>query len=149
MLSAVVLIGLILHFQGADTRKNEISVITSQESVNVSVEIADTESKRRKGLMYRRNLGINEGMIFVFPDESPRSFWMKNTYIPLDIVFIDSDGNVLNIEEAYPQPDTPDNKLDRYRSIGDAKYVLELNSSFSEKYDLNTNDRINFYNTLK
>ena len=132
-----------------ETQSNDISVITSQESVNVSVEIADTDSERREGLMYRRNLEIDKGMLFVFPDEAPRSFWMKNTYIPLDIVFIDSEGRVLNVEEAYPQPNSSDDELDRYRSEGDAKYVLELNSTFSEKYDLNTNDRVNLYKILK
>ena len=93
-----------------ETQSNDISVITSQESVNVSVEIADTESERREGLMYRRNLEIDKGMLFVFPDEAPRSFWMKNTYVPLDTVLIDSEGRVLNVEEAYPQPNSSDDE---------------------------------------
>lgn len=147
--SAILILGSTIYLTETDSERKEITVLTEDNSFNISVEIADSESEREKGLMYRRKLELDEGMLFVFEDEEPRSFWMKNTYIPLDIVFIDSDGRVINIEEAYPEPNTSENDLKTYESAGDAQFVLELNSTFSEKYSLNTNDRVKFYNTVR
>jgi uncharacterized membrane protein (UPF0127 family) len=83
--------------------------------------VADEPAELAKGLMFRRQMGQNEGMLFVFPNEARRSFWMRNTYLALDILFLDRDGNVLNIAKGKP--------LDRRRSLrsrGAAKYVIEL-----------------------
>lgn len=147
-LTVLLIAGLMFLPAENSSGRQEISVLTGDSSVNVSVEIANSKSERRKGLMYRRELGLNEGMLFVFENEDSRSFWMKNTYIPLDIVFLDSDGVVLNVEEAYPQPNTSEEELKNYYSDGEAQYALELNSTFSEKYGLNTNDRVKFYNAV-
>lgn len=67
-----------------------------------------------------------DGMLFVFPDETPRAFWMKDTHIPLDIVFLTGEGTVLNVEAAEPDPGSPLGELPRYRSDGPAMYALEL-----------------------
>lgn len=149
VLSAIFIIGLIVFTSGNNSERQEVTVLTEEDSVNVSVEIADSKSEREQGLMYRRKLALGEGMLFVFEEEAPRSFWMKNTYIPLDIVFLDSDGRVLNVEEAYPEPDVSEEELEHYTSDGDAQFVLELNSTFSEKYGVNTNDRVKFYEAVK
>ncbi|MFB6203369.1 MAG: DUF192 domain-containing protein [Candidatus Nanohaloarchaea archaeon] len=99
---------------------------------NVTVEIADNRTERRRGLMHRRELQKGHGMLFVFPDEERRSFWMKNTYIPLDIIFVDGNGTVLNVETAEPQPNATEEELDTYYSEGPAKYVLEVRAGFAE-----------------
>jgi len=93
--------------------------------VNVRIEIADTPETRARGLMYRRDLGADAGMLFVFPDESERSFWMKNTPLPLDMVFIGADRTIVGIV-ADTRPFTT-NPL----GVGKpSKYVLEVHGGF-------------------
>lgn len=101
-----------------------------------NVEIADTPEERAEGLMYREELGENQGMLFVYEEEADRSFWMKNTLIPLDIIFLDSNLEVINIEKADPEPNTSDSNLERYMSDRPAQYVLELNQNRSEEIGL-------------
>lgn len=86
------------------------------------VEIADSAAERRRGLMYRREMDEDWGMLFIYPDEAPRSFWMKNTLIPLDMVYIAADGRLVSIvERAEPM------SLQGRPSEGPARFVLELN----------------------
>lgn len=100
------------------------------KKVNVNAEVALTPSEQEKGLMYRTSMNENDGMIFVFPEDAPRSFWMKNTLIPLDIIFFDSSGNLLNVAHAVP---CPDNTIcPTYESAGLAKYVLEVNANWTK-----------------
>ncbi len=101
-----------------------------------SVEIADTSEERARGLMFREELGENQGMLFVYEEEADRSFWMKNTLIPLDIIFLNSDFEVINIEQANPEPNTSDENLASYRSERPAQYVLEINQNRSEEIGL-------------
>ena len=90
------------------------------------VEIASTEAAREHGLMYRTRLAANHGMLFVYKKAELRSFWMKNTRIPLDILFFDAERRLINVSA-----DTPPCKSDpcpTYQSAAPAKYVLELNA---------------------
>lgn len=107
-----------------------------------SLEIAKTIPQKSKGLMNRSSLCSNCGMIFISSLELPQIFWMKNTLIPLDIIFIDKQGKVINIAKAYPQPNTPDNKLKLYQSLTPAKYVIELNLGETDKLSLKTGDTV-------
>jgi uncharacterized membrane protein (UPF0127 family) len=109
---------------------------------SLGVEVAENRRERRRGLMFRENLPIDKGMLFVFPEERNRSFWMKNTYIPLDMIFVDSQGRVVNTREAYPEPETSDENLNRYRSASPVKYVVEANSSFVERRNVEKGDRV-------
>ena len=86
-----------------------------------TLEIADDHAERQKGLMYRNELPPGTGMIFVFPDERERGFWMKNTYIPLEIVYIDAAGKIVSIKRMEPH--------DQRNTSSDfpAKYAIELN----------------------
>lgn len=118
-----------------------------EEVTSLEVEVANTEEQRQKGLMNRETLLEGEGMIFVFEDEAPRGFWMKNTTIPLDMIFVDGDGEILNIEEADPEPGVPDDQLTVYRSDGDAKYVVEANQGFSEENSLDSGDSIEIFHS--
>ncbi len=100
------------------------------------VEVADTREERAEGLMHVEKLDQNEGMIFVYDEEDYRSFWMKNTLIPLDIIFLDSELEVINIEQADPEPNTSDENLASYESERPAQYVLEINQNRSEEIGL-------------
>jgi len=94
-----------------------------------SVEIADTQEKQALGLMFRDSMPADEGMIFVFPDEARRSFWMKNTRIPLDIMYFDKDLKMVSISA-----DTPPCRVSScpsYPSKKPAMYVLELNAGMA------------------
>ncbi len=86
----------------------------------VFAEVAATAEERREGLMYREDLPEGTGMLFVFPDEAMRSFWMSNTYLPLDIAFISSSNRVVDIKQMEPE-DT-----DLTDSDAPAMYALEV-----------------------
>ncbi len=86
----------------------------------VSAEVAATDATRETGLMNRFSLAPDSGMIFVFAQPQPQAFWMKNTYVPLSIAFIDKSGRILNIEDMAPQTEAT------HWSLGDALYALEM-----------------------
>ena len=105
-----------------------------------SVEIADTREKQGLGLMFRDKLPADEGMLFIFPNEAPRSFWMKNTRIPLDIMYFDKDLKMVSISA-----DTPPCRISRcpsYPSTAPAMYVLELNAGTASKLGVGPGDRL-------
>ena len=87
----------------------------------IKMMVADDFDERRTGMMFRKEVGPNEGMLFIFPDVDFRSFWMRNTYVPLDIIFLDARRRVLNVGRGEPFDE--DNSV---RSVGRAKYVIEL-----------------------
>ncbi|MDY7082476.1 MAG: DUF192 domain-containing protein [Halobacteria archaeon] len=96
----------------------------------VTLEIADTPEERSKGLMFRDSLAENHGMLFVYQNEAHRSFWMKNTYIPLDMVFVDGNGRVINVEHAAPYNESG---LKSYESDAPAQYVIEVNRGYANR----------------
>lgn len=101
-------------------------------------ELADTAEKRKKGLMFRKDLGEVSGMLFVYPQERHLSFYMKNTYIPLDIAFISRDLRVINIRSMKPQDET------LIHSAGRAKYALEAKRGFFRKTGIEAGSRLHF-----
>lgn len=105
-----------------------------------SVEIADTQEKQQLGLMFRDSMPADHGMLFIFPNEAPRSFWMKNTRIPLDIMYFDKDLKLVSLSV-----DTPPCKVSRcpsYPSIAPAKYVLELNAGLAASLGVAVGDTL-------
>lgn len=106
------------------------------------VEVADTRKEREFGLMFRESLGNNNGMLFVFNDEIPRTFWMKNTKIPLDIIFIERNGKIVNITTAEPCKEDPCMK---YNSGFPAQYVLEINANESNKRGISIGDKVDIW----
>ncbi|HJN72727.1 MAG TPA: DUF192 domain-containing protein [Myxococcota bacterium] len=102
------------------------------EETEVVVELADEPEERHRGLMHRKTLGENEGMLFVYPQPAPRSFWMENTSLPLCIAFLDETGRVINVEEMKPfdRNSTP--------SGGDALYALEMNKGWFDAHGVET-----------
>jgi uncharacterized membrane protein (UPF0127 family) len=101
----------------------------NKELLALSLEVASTEYQREIGLMYRSELAEDRGMIFIYPNAKPRSFWMKNTLIPLDIIYLDSNLSVIWIvENAVPLT------LESRASNGlSAQYVIEIQGGLSSK----------------
>ncbi|MBU0548682.1 MAG: DUF192 domain-containing protein [Candidatus Omnitrophica bacterium] len=106
------------------------------------VRVGETKQQQEKGLMFLRSLPSNSGMLFVYKDEAPRSFYMKNTYIPLDIIWMNKEKKVVFIKKnAEPE------KLDVYETIyprEEAMYVLELNAGSADKIGLKIGDTWQF-----
>lgn len=98
----------------------------------IKVEIADTVERRSRGLMFRTSLPADEGMIFIFEQESPLEFWMRNTKIPLSIAYIKADLTIANILEMVPASDI-DRDPKKYPSEGWCKYALEMNKEWFAK----------------
>lgn len=93
----------------------------------IQVEVATTTEEKAKGLMFRKSLAANSGMLFVFPNEQKLSFWMKNTYVPLTIGFFDAKMKLLETKDMQPHlGPVPDDKLPHYESEHLAKYALEM-----------------------
>jgi uncharacterized membrane protein (UPF0127 family) len=108
------------------------------KKVEVRVEVADDLFERARGLMYRTALGVNRGMLFVYPEEQKLSFWMRNTLIPLSIAFIDSELRIVDIQDMRPLDDEPPS----YVSSGPAQYALEVNQGFFEERGVKVGDRV-------
>jgi len=106
------------------------------KSHRVQVELADTEAKRERGLMFRKELPEGRGMLFLFDEEGEHSFWMKDTLIPLDLIFVDSSGRVTGIvARARPLTLEP-------RSGGPSRMVLEVPGGWAEAHGVRTGDRM-------
>jgi uncharacterized membrane protein (UPF0127 family) len=105
----------------------------------VAVELARTDRERERGLMYRTSLPEGSGMLFIFQENERRAFWMMNTLIPLDMIFIDDGGRVAAvIAEAAPRTITP-------RDPGVAsRYVLEVNGGWAARHGVRPGDRVRF-----
>lgn len=104
------------------------------------VEIADTEAARAQGLMQRAQLDADAGMLFIFPDEQVRAFWMKNTLIPLDILYFDDRHRLVSAQ--LEAPPCVQARCPGYASRGPARYVLEINGGRSQSLDLKPGDRL-------
>jgi uncharacterized membrane protein (UPF0127 family) len=112
-----------------------LTIINSAgESVEVPVEIADTEAERSIGLMGRTTLAEDAGMLFVFDQPQPLSFWMKDTLIPLSIAYIDTEGYIVDIQDMQPLDETP------HPSAEPAQYALEVNQGFFEARGIQIGD---------
>lgn len=109
-----------------------------------SVELATTPEAQAHGLMDRTSMSATHGMLFVFPDSVPRTFWMKDTLIPLDILFYDADRRLITIQ-ADAQPCKAD-PCSVYASSGPARYVLELNAGTAARLGLRKGDVMTFRN---
>lgn len=103
-----------------------------------TVDVADTQEKQALGLMFRDSMPDDQGMIFLFPGEAMRSFWMKNTRIALDIFYFDSGLKLVSVSENTPPCRTQ--RCPGYPSSGPAKYVLELNAGKAAELNVQTGD---------
>ena len=106
-----------------------------------SVEVADTHDERARGLMFRDRLDAGTGMLFVHDAEQPLAYWMKNTRIPLDILYFDQDRKLVSVSRGVP-PCSLGDRCPNYPSRGAALYVLELNAGIASQIDVQPGDEL-------
>lgn len=127
----------------SELKPSPTGVIFDVRNINIndkklSVEIADSQYKRQSGLMFRTVLDEDKGMFFIFPDADIHSFWMKNTFIPLSIAFIDENNIITQIEDMEPETEIP------HTSRFKIKYVLEVNKGWFQKNNIKIGDKLSF-----
>ena len=102
----------------------------------VTAEVADTSPLRSQGLMHREGLRPDHGMVFVYPREAPRSFWMKNTLIPLSIAYIDASGRIVHMADMKPLDESP--VPSRYPAM----YALEMDRGWFRAHRVDVGDKV-------
>jgi uncharacterized membrane protein (UPF0127 family) len=110
-----------------------------KEVKKINIEVADNGPERQQGLMFRKSMPENEGMLFIFPEDDDQAFWMKNTIMPLDIIFINSDKQIVKIYKnttPYSEKSLPSGKK--------AMYVIETVAGFCDKFGVAEGDKINY-----
>ncbi|OIN85366.1 MAG: hypothetical protein AUJ12_09410 [Alphaproteobacteria bacterium CG1_02_46_17] len=129
---------LVLCLQSQTTLAEDLTITNDAgNQISLDVEVADNSSSRARGLMFRRTMPETSGMLFIFPDMRQPSFWMKNTLIPLDMLFLDENGQVVDIHNmAMPQD------LTTITSSQPAKAVLEINGGMAEKWGIGLKSKI-------
>lgn len=138
--AAVILIAAFLLTQNQHSGKEQITIINSAgQEVHIYVEIADDWNEMERGLMYRESLPEDEGMLFIFPSSGNYPFWMKNTLIPLNAIYMDENGTIVDILQMEPCIADP---CPSYPPDADALYVLEVNKGFSERHGIREGDRM-------
>ena len=162
LIAVAVFIGLVgLLMQGklgrlnlnSNQPQNSVESTPEQENIvdtkiikvgnkQITVEVARTDTERSVGLSGRNSLEANSGMIFVFNPSAKPNFWMKDTLIPLDMIWI-SQGKVIGItKNVQPQPGAPDHQLTLYPAPSEVDYVLEVNGGFSDYNSIKVGDRV-------
>ncbi len=147
-IAAVVVIYIVANYFSGNPKTDEEYVFKKQGELTflnpegqpitkIDIQIANTEFDRQLGLMFRKSMGENQGMLFEFPEASVQSFWMRNTLISLDMIFIDSNKKIITIHK-----NTKVMSDQSYSSTGPAKYVLEVDAGFSDKNNIKVGDKI-------
>ncbi|WP_158598446.1 DUF192 domain-containing protein [Notoacmeibacter ruber] len=145
VLAFAIILGGVLALTGSGAARSDLPVagepmvlstdpvpvtVDGREDIAIMVEIATTPAEAAAGLMYRKEMEDDHGMLFVFDRSSKRSFWMRNTLMPLDIIFVGEDGKVDSIRRGKPLDETP------LGSDGTAKFVLELKAGQAEEFGI-------------
>lgn len=122
-------------------KEGELILVDSlgNKKIGLEIEIADTEYEQALGLMYRTSMEETQGMLFIFPVEEIRSFWMMNTLISLDMIFLDANRKIVTIHR-----NTQTESEQSYRSTKPAKYVLEVIAGFCDKYGIAEGDLMSY-----
>lgn len=121
------------------TKHGELTFISAKNTflATVDIEIADTPEKRSLGMMYRNALGDRQGMLFIFPKEEYQSFWMKNTAVSLDMIFVSARNEIVTIHEKTT-PYSPQS----YTSTKAAQFVIEVNAGFAQAHGISVGDKV-------
>jgi uncharacterized membrane protein (UPF0127 family) len=133
--------GLALGLAAQACAAKEPSVVLKGKTF--SIELAEDDASRAHGLMDRTQMDADHGMLFVFQDDAPRAFWMKNTKIPLDMLFFDAERKLVSVQHDVP-PCIAD-PCPGYSSGAPARYVLELNGGQARKLGLTTGDELQIH----
>ena len=120
----------------ADTRAKPATVPIKVGAHSLRVEVARTDPERAQGLMFRKQMGANDGMLFIFDEPAYHSMWMKNTLIPLSVAFVDREGTILNILDMEPQTETP------HVSAGPSIYAIETNKGWFAAKKVRAGDKV-------
>lgn len=140
LMVSVLLLMVLAHpsaTHAATLRQEPLEITTAKATVKFTVEIADTEATRNRGMMYRKSLAPDKGMLFDFKTPREAAFWMRNTLIPLDIIFITQDGRILTIaRNAVPHSEVP------IPSGGAIRGVLELAGGRAAQLGIYPGDRV-------
>jgi uncharacterized membrane protein (UPF0127 family) len=149
---AVLAFLFFLIFPGVFQKDNEVEEYTFNKEgeltfsdslgntkAKIDIELADTEFDRQLGLMKRKSMEENQGMLFIFPDEDLKSFWMRNTFISLDIIFVNSKKEIVTIHK-----NTRVLSDQSYPSSAPAIYVVEVVGGFTDKHNIKEGDKISW-----
>lgn len=128
------------HTDSFNFRKTKIEIGGKQ----INVEIAENGRQHQRGLMYRTKLEDGDGMLFIFADESPRSFWMKNTFVPLSIAYITAQKKVIDLIDMAPAASEAQAEFPFYNSSGPAMYALEVPQGWFVRNNIKVGDQFSF-----
>ena len=135
-LAALLVLGFGLSAQAQESAQTLPAIKLRAGIHNIQAQVADTPQQHAIGLMHRRSMPGNEGMLFVFPEPATQCFWMKNTFLPLSAAFVADDGTVVNIENMKPQT------LDSHCSKKPVRFVLEMHQGWFAQRDIKPGDRL-------
>jgi len=131
-----------LNIQGAESSKANLTEITIGNS-KLYVEKALNETEWSRGLSNRTELNTDGGMLFVFPTSEIKTFWMKDTFIPLDIIWV-ANKKVVGIDRMFPELNTPLSQLKRFISPSPVDMAIETNLGWTAKHGIKINDKISY-----
>ena len=126
--TAALVLAFASFFSSAQDAPQQLPTIRLSTGMHVlQVQVAQTPEQQQIGLMFRKTMSTNEGMLFIFDEPRQQCFWMKNTLLPLSVAFIDDSGTVANIDDMKPQT------LDSHCSTKPVRFVLEMNVGWFDK----------------
>jgi hypothetical protein len=135
----VIMLAFVLICPACSQERPALFIHSSSGDHQVRVEVVSKPVAMQMGLMYRKHLAEDSGMLFIFREEEPQSFWMKNTFIPLDIIFVSA--HLVIVDITTMQPCTVDPCPD-YTSKKPAQYCLEVNASYCRRHNIAIGDKI-------
>ena len=130
------LVGLLLLLSGSALAQSLPLMELSAGSHRIEAEVAANNAARMQGLMQRKSMAVQHGMLFVFDRDDQHCMWMRNTYLPLSVAFLDEKGRILNIEDMQPQTE------DNHCAAQPARYALEMNIGWFAQRGVKRGDRI-------
>jgi uncharacterized membrane protein (UPF0127 family) len=139
MKTFIILLAFILIIPACIQKQPTLAIHSASGDHQVKVEVVTEPADQARGLMYRRSLGKESGMLFIFGREEPQGFWMKNTLIPLDMIFISRDLVIVDITTMQPCITDP---CPDYTSRQPALYVLEVNAGYCRSRNIIIGDKI-------
>ena len=107
-----------------------------------ALELAVDQATRRRGLSGRERIGLADGMLFVFPHAGKQSFWMRGCLVPIDLLYLDPGGYIVDLHRMHPVPGVPDDEFKTYPSKWDAQYAIELAGGMIDELELETGQQI-------
>ncbi len=143
-LCGITILAVVSSSWAAGLPTDTLITVKTPTGTLIQAELADTALKRAQGLMFREHLADDRGMLFIFGDAQPWTFWMKNTRIPLDIIWIDAKKTIVHIERNVPICTRQDDGCPQYHSEEGALYVLELGGGRAAALQLQRGMKLSF-----